>query len=55
MLNRFIESIRHLNHVSGFEGYLMNVHRKGFAGEPTVEEARRDYQSAVRRDAMWLV
>ena len=53
MLHRIINSIRHINHSSGFNGYLMRVQRP--AGGPTVEEARKDYRKLLRTEnpSMW--
>ncbi len=50
MLHRFIETIRHLNHRTGFEAYLESIQRNGAPGAPSVNEAWRDYQSVVRKD-----
>ncbi len=55
MLHRFIETIRHLNQRSGFEAYLESIQRSGMPGAPSVSEARRDFQSVVRKDTTALL
>jgi len=54
MLTRFMTSIRRFQTRSGFECYLNGVERNGVAGPPTAEEARRDYQAALRTKRLFL-
>ena len=51
MLHRLIETIRRINSQSGFEIYLANLQRHSLIGAPTFEEARKDYQAAVKSEA----
>jgi len=44
----FFNFIRKMAPASGFDVYLMNLHRSGHSGTPTRDEARRDYNSAIR-------
>ena len=44
MLHRFFETIREIGDASGFETYYGNILRRGLAGVPTAEEARKDYE-----------
>ena len=49
MFDRFVGSIRGIrSHRTGFDSYLVNVQKgRGTAG-PKYDEARRDYNSAIR-------
>jgi hypothetical protein len=48
MLHKFVDAIRHLHYVNGFELYLSSLQRSGQSGIPTMDEARRDYQYVNR-------
>ena len=48
MLHRFLSAILEMGHASEFETYCENLQRPGLAGAPTVDEARKDYQAALR-------
>ncbi|MCH7744650.1 MAG: hypothetical protein IIC84_01080 [Chloroflexi bacterium] len=51
MLNKFINSLRHLNDPSGFELYLNNIQRSGRIGVPSMNEARRDYSAFLKYES----
>ncbi|MCI0439341.1 MAG: hypothetical protein L0177_09445 [Chloroflexi bacterium] len=53
MLNRFINTIRHIASHSGFEAYYHNIQRAGRDGFPTVEQAKKDYQAMVHCETIW--
>ena len=48
MIHRIIDTIRQMNHRSGFEAYLENVQRGRADGAPTITEAKRDYEAIVQ-------
>ncbi len=48
MLNRFFEVVRRANFGSDFQEYFKDVSRKNGPYSPTVDEAKRDYRSALR-------
>ena len=48
MLQKLLQRVGHLGHVSGFEGYLTSLHDGRRTGVPTHREARRDFQAAAR-------
>lgn len=47
MLHRLFDITLGIGSKSGFEGYLAAVQRRGKAGAPTADEARKDYQATV--------
>ncbi len=49
MFNRFIEAMRETTAPSGFENYLRSLGARRSVGGPTIDEARRDYRSAMKR------
>jgi hypothetical protein len=49
MFNRFIEAMRETTAPSGFENYLRSLGASRKFGGPTIDEARRDYRSAMKR------
>ena len=55
MLHRFFDAIREIGRDSGFEAYCTDLQRSGFAGAPTVSEARREYQAVVQRSSIVLL
>ena len=53
MVHRFVSTIRHLGDASLFETYLRSVQRTGRTGIPTLDEARKDYVSALRSERVF--
>ena len=53
MVHRFVSTIRHLGEGSPFENYLRSVQRTRRSGIPTVDEARKDYTSAMRSEIVF--
>ena len=51
LLPRFAEAIRQLRKPTGFNAYLNSIHRHALPGEPTLEEAKRDYRDAVKQES----
>ena len=49
MFNKFIEAMRETTAPSGFENYLRSLGARRTVGGPTIDEARRDYRSVMRR------
>ena len=49
MFNRFIKAMRETTAPSGFENYLRSLGARRTVGGPTIDEARRDYRSAMKR------
>ena len=45
MLHRFFDAIHKVVYASEFEAYYMHLHRGGFAGTPTADEARKEYSA----------
>ncbi len=48
MLNKFFKAIHKANIGSDFEYYFSSVSQKNAPYAPTLEEAKRDYRSALR-------
>ncbi len=51
LLKRFVDLVRQVTQPAGFDGYLNSVHQRGLAGEPTFEEARKDFVNATKQEA----
>ncbi len=51
LLKRFVDLVRQVTQPAGFDGYLNSVHQRGLAGEPTYEEARKDFLNATKQEA----
>jgi hypothetical protein len=49
MFHKFITAMRESTGSSEFEHYLRSLGGRQIAGGPTVDEARRDYRSIMRR------
>ncbi len=49
MFHKFIEAMRETTAPAGFEGYMRSLGARRINGGPTIDEARRDYRSAIRR------
>ncbi len=48
MVNKFIKAIAGIGHSSNeFEAYCMGIQETGLEGAPTVDEARKDYQTLL--------
>lgn len=48
MMNRFLKAVHKASVGSDFDQYFSSVSRKNFPYSPSVEEAKRDYRSAIR-------
>ena len=48
MLNKFFKAVRKANIGSDFEHYFSNISQKNGSYSPTLEEAKKDYRSALR-------
>lgn len=48
MLNRFFRAVHKASIGSDFEHYFSSVSQKNGPYSPTVDEAKRDYRSALR-------
>lgn len=51
LLKRFVDLVRQATQPGGFDGYLNSVHQSGLPGEPTYEEARKDFLNATKQEA----
>ncbi len=51
LLKRFVDMVRQTKQPAGFDGYLNSVHQRGLPGEPTYEEARRDFLNSAKQEA----
>ena len=51
LLKRFVELVRQVKQPNGFDGYLNGIHRRGLPGEPTYEEAKRDFVYATKQES----
>ena len=48
MLNKFFKAVHRVSVGSDFEHYFSSVSQKNGAYSPSIDEAKRDYRSAVR-------
>ncbi len=48
MMSRFFKAMHKVRFGSDFEHYFSNVGQKNAPYAPTIDEAKRDYRSAVR-------
>ena len=48
MVHRFFDKLHMANKTFTFDAYLMSRQHTGLSGLPTVAEAKRDYQAALR-------
>ena len=48
MLNKFFKAVHRANIGSDFEHYFNSISQKNVPFSPTVDEAKRDYRSAIR-------
>ena len=48
MLNRIFKAVHKASVGSDFEHYFSNISQKNVPYSPTVDEAKRDYRSALR-------
>ena len=51
LLKRFVDLVRQVTQPAGFDGYLNSVHQRGLAGEPTYDEARKDFLYASKQES----
>ena len=51
LLERFVDLVRQVTRPTGFDGYLNSVHQRGLPGEPTYEEARKDFVQSTKQEA----
>ncbi len=51
LLKRFVDLVRQAKQPAGFDGYLNSIHQRGLPGEPTYEEARKDFSNAAKQEA----
>ncbi len=51
MIKRVITSIRHMgHHNTGFDSYYTDLQRHNIPGTPTLDEARKDFRSALHSE-----
>lgn len=53
MFHKLIESIRHINHPTGFESYLNGLQGNKLHSNVTIDEAKRDYREALRTESKY--
>ena len=51
LLKKFVEMVRQAKQPTGFDAYLNSIHRRGLPGEPTLDEAKRDFSDAAKQEA----
>lgn len=47
MIRKVLNSIRHIQPVSGFDSYFSNVQMHGGIVGPSVDEAKRDFRNRI--------
>ena len=51
LLKRFVDMVIHTKRPAGFDGYLNSIHQRGLPGEPTYEEAKKDFLNSAKHKA----
>ena len=51
LLKRFVDLVRQVTQPAGFDFYLNSVHKRGLPGEPTYDEARKDFLQSTKQEA----
>ncbi len=52
---RIVDLVHQVTKPSGLDAYLNSVHQRGLAGEPTYDEARKDFVQATKQEAGYLL
>ncbi len=51
LLKRFVDMVIQTKRPAGFDGYLNSIHQRGLPGEPTYEEAKKDFLNSAKHKA----